>query len=471
MFQQDWQQLFNSLDPSKEDYLQKALELLKQWDPSILESPNKLRAALNKIITQLDALLSNQLSAVMHHPEFKELEAGWRNLKSLASLPINFQRIKIKVLDISWREISQDLNTSNSTRSSKLYNHIGNRELNTMGGQPFGMIVVNHEVSMEMDYEDPFDDLFTLELLGQLGEISLCPFILSLQADFFGEIGADWISDIHRIDKILSGPDYTGWQRLRAQRGSRFLGLTLPHIKLREAYRNQRIGFLYDESLASNDGLTGSAAFAFASIAVREFNRISWFGFMKSRWQERYQGSLINLPPNSGIDSPLKQPKPDVQLFGNLASFYSDQGFLPVCHSPMTEKFFFYGNNSVWKPGNSDIDRVSGQLQAVLMTCRIAHYLKVQIRSMIGSFQTADECESYLSRWLDEYCSNVVDADEQTLAKYPLSRGRVTVKESNDGQGSFICEVLIKPQYQFDHFCGEMLLSTDLGQSENALAS
>ena len=106
--------------------------------------------------------------------------------------------------------------------------------------------------------------------------------------------------------------------------------------------------------------------------------------------------------------------------------------------------------------------KVSSQIQTTLMSCRIAHYLKVQIREMLGSYQTAQECEIHLSRWLDQYCSNVADADEKVLAKYPLSKGRVTVKELPGEKDRFSCEVLIKPQYQFDHFCGEMLLSTDL---------
>ncbi|MDN3683338.1 hypothetical protein QW180_00665 [Vibrio sinaloensis] len=29
------------------------------------------------------------------------------------------------------------------------------------------------------------------------------------------------------------------------------------------------------------------------------------------------------------------------------------------------------------------------------MSCRIAHYLKVQVREMIGSFNTAAECELF----------------------------------------------------------------------------
>jgi len=465
MFQSDFQQAFNALDPEQEDYLQNALMLLSQWDRDVLESETVLKAALNRLIAELDQILSKQLSAVIQHSEFQALESRWQGLKSLVALPINYQRIEIKVLDVSWPELSQDLNTANTIRSSAMYNRIGNRELNTMGGKPFGMMLVDHGISMEMGYDDAYDDLYTAELLAQLGEQCLCPFILSPADDFFGEDSADWLSDTRRIGKILHGPDFTGWQRLREISATRFLGLVMPKVKMRDTYINRRCGFMFNETVSSKDGLWGSAVYAFASTALREFNRISWFGFMKSRWQDLYQGALINLPPSSSVSSHLKHPVTDVRLFGSLAAFYAEQGFIPITHSSMTSKFYFYGNNSVWKPGASDADQVSGQLQITLMICRIAHYLKVQIRSMIGSFQTASECELYLSKWLDNYCSNLATADEATLAKYPFSRGRVVVKEQPGTGGKYSCEVMVQPQYQFDHFCGEVLLATDLGKA------
>lgn len=473
MFDQDWQQQFNELDSADSDYLLQALELIRQLNPDILTDPQQLKRFLVRMIAQLDQTLSRQLSHIMHHDDFQALEARWRNLYELACLPVNFQRIRIRMMDISWQEVAYDLNTANTTRSSVLYNTIGNRELNTLGGEPYNIIVVDHGVQMEMDFDDDYDDLYTLELLGQLGEAALCPFILSVSDSFFGENSADWLSDTHRIEKILQGPDYQGWQRLRQVKSTRFLGLAMPDIQLRKPYQNYPMRFIFNEmdegfsgdlrpDVSRNTGLWGSAAFAFASTVMREFNRISWFGFVKSRWQDRYQGALINLPESGVYRSIYQQPQSFVRLFGHLASFYSSQGFIPLSHSPLTNKYFFAGNNSIWHAGDSDLDKVSCQIQTTLMSCRIAHYLKVQIREMLGSYQTAKECEIHLSRWLDQYCSNVVDADEKVLAKYPLSKGRVTVKELPGEKDRFSCEVLIKPQYQFDHFCGEMLLSTDL---------
>ncbi len=462
MFDADFQHAFCQLNPEAEDFLPQALAQLLKLDPQMLSNREVLLASLLRLIAEIDDRMSRQLSVVIHHPDFSRLEASWKGVEALVSLPVNYQKVQIKIRNMSWEDLSQELNTAVSLRRTSLYNLIGNRELNTSGGQPFGMVVVDHALSMSLDGD--YDDLYTLELLSQLGDLCLCPFILSPSDDFFGESGADWFSDIERVKKILHGPEFVAWQRVRRLYSARFIGLVVPKIRLREAYgRSASSAIQFREYNANPAGLWGSAAYLFASVAIREFNRINWFGFMKSRWQDKYYGSLGNVPPGGAGVSATLRPTPDIRLITEMGTFYADEGFIPLCHSLTTDKYFFRGNNSIWSEAKDDTESVMGQIQTTLMICRIAHYLKVQIRSMIGNFQTAEECETYLNRWLDKYSSNLFNADEATLAKYPLSKGRVEVREIDGQHGRYTCDVFVQPQYQFDNVCGEVLLSTDLG--------
>ncbi|GAA3924006.1 type VI secretion system contractile sheath domain-containing protein [Litoribacillus peritrichatus] len=476
MFGENWQQQFNDLALAQGDQttLLQALELLRQLDPTALQSVDAFRSFVIRSIALLDKQLSKQVSVIIQNDEFSGLEARWRNLHSLVSLPVNYRRILVKLLDVSWVEISRDLNNANTINRSTLYNFIGNKELNTQGGLPFGLMVIDHYVSVDMGYDDEFDDLFTLELVGSLGKLCLCPFVMAPATEFFGETGADWLSDIKRVEKILDGPDYQGWQRLRAHPEARYIGLAMPRVKLRDSYQDCRIGFLFNEVADAKSkaltGLWGSAAFAFASIVIREFNRLCWFGFLKSRWQNLYQGAVINLPPSSLARATsghlhLVSPDPEVRLFGNLSTFYAKQGFIPLAKSALTDKYYFANNNSIWRSSHSDDDKVIAQLQTTLLACRIAHYLKVQIRSMIGNFSTASECELFLNQWLDNYAGNVVGDDDQILSKFPLRKASVEVKEVAGELGVYTSEVVLQPQYQFDHFAGEIVLSTDLGKA------
>src|SRR5262249_34884033 len=44
------------------------------------ELRRKLVQAINRDVARLDELLSAQLNAILHHPEFQKLEAAWRGL-------------------------------------------------------------------------------------------------------------------------------------------------------------------------------------------------------------------------------------------------------------------------------------------------------------------------------------------------------------------------------------------------------
>ncbi|MGF1681923.1 type VI secretion system contractile sheath large subunit [Photobacterium minamisatsumaniensis] len=462
MISADLQEQLIRLDSNDKAYLKNALLLLAQLDQEMLKSKQALRASINHLIAEIDRLVSEQLSALIHHSDFSQLESTWRGVETLVSLPVNYQKIKVKILDLSWDQLSHELNTAVSLKRTALYNLIGNRELNTSGGQPYGMVVVDHKISM--NFESDYDDLYTLELLAQMGDMCLCPFISSPADNFFGESGADWLSDTARIDKIIQGPEFISWQRLRSLSISRFIGITLPNVCLRQPYTSSSAKrVVFNNGNHTGEGLWGNSAFLFASIAMREFNRINWFGFMKSRWQDKHCGALVNLPPTGPGTEATLHPAPDIRFITEMGGFYADYGFIPLCHSLTTDKYFFRGNASIWNHGKDDAEAVMGQIQTTLMICRIAHYLKVQIRGMMGNFQTAKECENFLNSWLDRYASNLSDADESTLAKYPLSKGRVEVKEIEGQLGRFTCDVLVQPQYQFDNACGEVLISTDLG--------
>ncbi len=243
----EWQNKFNQLDDTDNSFLKEALSLLSELDQHCLRSKSSLISLISTLISKIDNALSLQLDEVIHDSEFQKLERNWLSLQQLASLPVSYQRAHVKLLDMNWEEISSDVNQAYSTKSSDLYNKIGNNELNTLGGHPFGCIAFSHPISMDIDFDAEYDDLFTLELLGKLGEATLCPMLFSPVPTFFGESGADWLSDIERINKILLGPDYTAWQELRAKPSSRFIGMALPQVRIREVYKNRRAGFIYNE--------------------------------------------------------------------------------------------------------------------------------------------------------------------------------------------------------------------------------
>ena len=121
------------------------------------------RMTAMELVCSIDRLLSEQLSVILADEKFQALEARWLSLFELVSLPVNPASAKVKILDVSWEDISHDLNICSTVFRSVLYNSIANRELNTLGGEPFGIIMVDHAVNLSgaSGSDGDYDDIYT----------------------------------------------------------------------------------------------------------------------------------------------------------------------------------------------------------------------------------------------------------------------------------------------------------------------
>ncbi len=93
----------------------------KQWGKSLVgEFVNQIlegemtvsadiEAMINQRIAQIDHLLSLQVNTILHHPEFQKLEATWRGLRYLLEQSETGPNCKIKVLNVSKKEMLRDL--------------------------------------------------------------------------------------------------------------------------------------------------------------------------------------------------------------------------------------------------------------------------------------------------------------------------------------------------------------------------
>ena len=64
---------------------------------------------INMRIAQIDELISAQLNEVLHQPDFQKLEATWRGMHYLVSNTETSSRLKLRVMNISKKELLRDL--------------------------------------------------------------------------------------------------------------------------------------------------------------------------------------------------------------------------------------------------------------------------------------------------------------------------------------------------------------------------
>ena len=453
--------------------------LLKYVNIKELKTRNDIITVIDQTIATIDQSINNQLNDIIHHPALQKLEASWRGLWYLTIQLEGAKNIKIKMLDISWAETVKDIARAMEFDQSQLFQKIHNEGYGIAGGEPFGVLIGDYEISHRPSAQQPHDDLATLDGISQIAAASFAPFITAASYELFGLDDFSELSSSLNLETIFSQKEYTKWHALRENLDMRFVGLTLPKILLRRPYQSKTGSykgiFFYEQCHHKEHYLWGNASYGFAAILIREFASVGWFGHIRGVPRNQIGGGILTTLPTdfftSDADHIAYKPVADIVITDTLERDISDLGLIPLCQCFQTPFAAFYSNQSLHKPKrqqtrDADINvKLSAMLQHVLCGSRIAHYLKVMIRDKVGSFISASECEDYLRRWLFKYTTGREDLEWEEQARYPLREAAVQVKEHPSKPGQFLCVLHLRPHYQLDQMVSELELATELTQT------
>jgi len=444
----------------------------------IERNPSDILDAIGRAIADIDELIEEQLNIILHHPKFQKLESAWRGLYLLVDEADGTHNIKIKMLDISWAEICKDVGRALEFDQSQLFNKIYNEEFGTPGGEPYGALIGDYEICHKVTANHPHDDIGTLEGLSQIAAAAFAPFIASASSEFFGLDDFSELGQPFNLNNIFKQTEYIRWRSLRDKPDSRFIGLTLPKILMRLPYNEHAgsyKGLHFLEHVAGRDQsnyLWGNACYVFATILIREFANVGWFGHIRGVPRSHLAGGLVtNLPVDEfSTDAPgiAFKPVTDVVITDAVEKELSELGFIPLCQCYNAPYAAFYNNQSIQQAkefGSNDARinaRLSAMLQHIFCGSRIAHYIKIIVRDKIGSFLSAAECENNLREWLFSYTTGREDLEWDDQARYPLREADVRVKEHPTKPGEYACVIHLKPHYQLDHMVSELELVTEL---------
>src|SRR5688572_22063994 len=120
-------------------------DLVKEFVNQVLQGSMTVsrdaEAMINARIAQIDHLISLQLNEVLHHPEFQKLEGSWRGLKYMLDQSETGEKLKIKILNVSKKELLKDLQRAAEFDQSALFKKVYEEEFGVFGGAPFGALV------------------------------------------------------------------------------------------------------------------------------------------------------------------------------------------------------------------------------------------------------------------------------------------------------------------------------------------
>src|SRR5579883_1116568 len=123
--------------------------LIKEFVAQVLEGSMTIardaEMMINARIAQIDHLLSLQLNEILHHPSFQKLEGSWRGLKHLMDQSETGTHLKIKVLNVSKKDLLRDLQRAPEFDQSALFKKVYEEEFGVFGGAPFSALIGDYE--------------------------------------------------------------------------------------------------------------------------------------------------------------------------------------------------------------------------------------------------------------------------------------------------------------------------------------
>jgi type VI secretion system protein ImpC len=451
----------------------RARDLISELAKEVLEGTvvmsDNLTRTLDSRIAELDRMLSEQLSVVMHAPEVKQLESSWRGLHYLLSETSTGVMIKIKVFNASKKELVRDFKSALEFDQSALFKKVYEEEFGTFGGAPFGALIGDFSVTRQPE------DLYFLEQMSHIAAASHAPFISAAAPELMGLESFAELGKPRDMAKIFDTVEYAKWKSLRDSEDARYLGLALPRFLGRLPY-NPKDGITIDsfpfiEDVDGSDHskyLWCNAAYALGARLTQAFENYGWCAAIRGvEGGGLVEGLPTHIFNTDDGEIALKCPT-EVAITDRREKELSDLGFIPLVHCKNTDYAAFFATQSVQKPRKYNTDAananalLSSQLQYIFAVSRIAHYLKAMMRDKVGSFASVSSVESFLNTWISQYVLLNDNATQEAKAQFPLREANIQVSEIPGRPGAFRAVAFLRPHYQLDELSVSLRLVAEL---------
>lgn len=447
---------------------QEAMKGTIKWDKNLSKTVNAAIAAIDKT-------MSKQLAVVMHHEKVQKLEGSWRGLNHLVMNSETGSQLKIRMLNLSKKELSRDLEKAVEFDQSQIFKKIYESEFGIAGGQPYAALVGDYEFSSHPD------DISLLSKVSNVAAAGFCPFISASAPEMFGFDSFTELSKPRDLEKIFDSAEYIQWRSFRDSEDSRFVTLAMPRVLARLPYGSATKpveAFNYEEVAVGEDGrhLTTdhneycwmNAAYALGTTLTQAYAEYGWCTSIRGA---EGGGKVQGLPSHTFVsdDGDVDQKCPtEIGITDRREAELSKLGFLPLCHYKNTDYAVFFGAQTTQKPKKFDNPdatanaAISARLPYIMATSRIAHFLKVMARDKIGSFMEADEAEEWLNRWISGYVNGSPGASAEMKARFPLAEARVEVKEVPGQPGVFNAVAWMRPWLQMEELTASLRLVANI---------
>ncbi len=441
-----------------------------------LISDDALRS-IQGIIAEIDKKLTEQVNQILHHPDFQQLESAWRGLHYLVNNTETDEMLKIRVMNISKKEMSKTLRKFKGTAwdQSPIFKKVYEEEFGQLGGQPYGTLVADYY----FDHSPP-----DVELLGEMSKIAAgahAPLITGANPALFQMDSWSELANPRDLTKIFQTPEYAAWTSLRESEDSKYIGLAMPRFLGRLPYGSKTDpveAFAFEEDTDGSDHSKYgwvNAAYGMAVNINRSFKEYGWCSRIRG---VESGGAVQNLPSHTfptddgGIDQ--KCPT-EIAISDRREAELAKNGMMPLIHRKNTDVAAFIGAQSLHKPAEYDDPdatanaNLAARLPYLFATCRFAHYLKCMVRDKVGSFKSRTDMQAWLQSWINNYVDfNANISSESEKARKPLAAAEVVVEEVEGNPGYYSSKFFLRPHYQLEGLSVSLRLVSKLPSEKGA---
>jgi len=428
-------------------------------------------------IAAIDATISKQLAAIMHSEKFQKMEGTWRGLHHLVMNSETGTQLKIKMLNVTKRELFKDVDTAIEFDQSQMFKKLYETEFGMPGGQPYGALIGDYEFS-----NHPED----IDLLGKMSNVAaaaFCPFISAAAPSL---MSLDSYADLAKprdLAKIFDAQEYVQWRSFRDSEDSRFAALVMPRVLSRLPYgKNTKPvdEFDFEEVELDKKGRSKpvphdhyawmNASYVYGAKLTDAFAKT---GFCVAIRGVKNGGKVEGLPAHvftsDDGDTDMQCPS-EIGITDRREKELSDLGFLPLCHFKNTDYSVFIGGQTAQKPKKYDDDdatanaAISARLPYMMASSRIAHFLKVIARDEIGSYKERSDMQDFLERWIAQYVCADPNPTAEEKARLPLAEAQIEVKEVPGSPGAYDAVCWLRPWLQLEELRSSLRMVARLPQ-------
>ncbi|MEN5035429.1 type VI secretion system contractile sheath large subunit [Pseudomonas sp. TWI929] len=428
-------------------------EVLKSNDPDQLINKHRV----DQMIAELDRVLSKQMDAILHQPQFQQLESSWRSLKLLVDRTDFRENIKLEVLHVNKEELLDDFENAADITCSGLYKHVYTAGYGQFGGEPVAAMVGNYS------FGPSSPDIKLLSYMASVGAMSHAPFLAAPSPEFFNLSSFEELPNLKEIKDIFAGPRHAKWRAFRESEDARHAALTGPRFMLRSAYHPEEKSiesFNYEEDIAGrhDNYLWGNSAFLLASCINDSFARYRWCPNIIG---PQSGGAVEDLPVHLYESLGQLQAKiPTEVLISDRKEFeLAEEGFIALTMRKDSDNAAFFSANSVQKPQNFPKTteglqaqtnyKLGTQLPYLFIVNRLAHYIKVLQREQIGSWKERRDLESELNTWIKQYVADQENPSADVRSRRPLRAAKVEVSDVAGDPGWYQVSLAVRPHFKY----------------------